>query len=201
MPIYQLGDKKPVIPASCYISEEATLIGAVILGENVSILPGAVLRADNEPITIGDGSNVQDGSVLHTDPGCPLVLGKGVTIGHCVMLHGCTIGDGSLIGVGAGPVDFYLSTGRMPLDNPRDEPQRNPPRYSRLEMDALIAFITKIGGGPPAPAADPGRGDLAVGFHVFSDHCAGCHQAVGRGGLVLGAVVPSASAATWRTGW
>ena len=101
MAIYQLGDKKPVIPASCYVSEEATLIGAVVLGENVSILPGAVLRADNEPITIGDGSNVQDGSVLHTDPGAPLVLGKGVTIGHCVMLHGCTVGDGSLIGVGA----------------------------------------------------------------------------------------------------
>ncbi len=101
MAIYQLGDKKPVIPASCYVSDEAVLIGSVILGENVSILPGAVLRADNEPITIGDGSNVQDGSVLHTDPGCPLVLGKGVTIGHCVMLHGCTVGDGSLIGVGA----------------------------------------------------------------------------------------------------
>jgi carbonic anhydrase/acetyltransferase-like protein (isoleucine patch superfamily) len=101
MAIYQLGDKKPVIPASCYVSDEAVLIGSVILGENVSILPGAVLRADNEPITIGDGSNVQDGSVLHTDPGMPLVLGKGVTIGHCVMLHGCTVGDGSLIGVGA----------------------------------------------------------------------------------------------------
>ena len=99
MAIYQLGDKKPVIPASCYVSDEAVLIGAVILGENVSILPGAVLRADNAPITIGEGSNVQDGSVLHTDPGCPLVLGKGVTIGHCVMLHGCTVGDGSLIGI------------------------------------------------------------------------------------------------------
>ena len=101
MPIYQLGDKKPVIPDSCYISEEATLIGDVILGERVSILFGAVLRADNEPITIGDDSNVQDNSVLHTDPGAPLNIGKGVTIGHCVMLHGCTIGDGALIGVGA----------------------------------------------------------------------------------------------------
>jgi len=101
MAIYQLGDKKPVIPASCYVSEEATLIGDVILGERVSILFGAVLRADNEPITIGDDSNVQDNSVLHTDPGAPLNIGKGVTIGHCVMLHGCTIGDGALIGVGA----------------------------------------------------------------------------------------------------
>ena len=101
MAIYQLGDKKPVIPASCYISEEATIIGAVVLGERVSIMFGAVLRADNEPITIGDDSNVQDNSVLHTDPGAPLNIGKGVTIGHCVMLHGCTIGDGALIGVGS----------------------------------------------------------------------------------------------------
>ena len=101
MPIYQLGDKKPVIPASCYVAEGATLIGSVILGERVSILFGAVLRADNEPITIGDDSNVQDNSVLHTDPGAPLNIGKGVTIGHMVMLHGCTIGDGALIGVGA----------------------------------------------------------------------------------------------------
>ena len=101
MAIYQLGDKKPVIPASCYIAEEATIIGDVRLGENVSIRPGAVLRGDNDPITIGDGSNVQDNSVLHTDPGCPIDIGKGVTIGHCVMLHGCTIGDGALIGVAA----------------------------------------------------------------------------------------------------
>jgi carbonic anhydrase/acetyltransferase-like protein (isoleucine patch superfamily) len=101
MAIYSLGDKKPVIPASCYVAEEATIIGDVRLGENVSILPGAVLRGDNEPITIGDGSNVQDNSVLHTDPGCPIDIGKGVTIGHLVMLHGCTIGDGALIGVAA----------------------------------------------------------------------------------------------------
>src|SRR6266404_4124627 len=75
MAIYQLGDKKPVIPASCYVAEEATLIGDVILGERVSILFGAVLRGDNEPITIGDDSNVQDNCVLHTDPGAPLKIG------------------------------------------------------------------------------------------------------------------------------
>ena len=73
----------------------------MILGERVSILFGAVLRGDNEPIRIGDDSNVQDNCVLHTDPGCPLTIGKGVTIGHQVMLHGCTIGDGSLIGIAA----------------------------------------------------------------------------------------------------
>jgi carbonic anhydrase/acetyltransferase-like protein (isoleucine patch superfamily) len=101
MPIYQLGDDKPNIPSSAYISAEATVIGKVILGEYVSVWPGAVLRGDNEPINIGDGSNVQDNAVLHTDPGFPLDIGANVTIGHQAMLHGCTIGDGTLIGIQA----------------------------------------------------------------------------------------------------
>jgi len=101
MAIYQLNDRVPVIPKSCYIAEEATIIGSVILGENVGIWFGAVLRGDTELIEIGDGSNVQELSVLHTDPGAPLTIGKNVTVGHQVMLHGCTIGDNSLIGMGA----------------------------------------------------------------------------------------------------
>lgn len=101
MPIYQFNDHVPVIPASCYIAPEATIIGRVVLGERVTILMGAVVRGDNEPIVIGDDSNVQDNAVLHTDLGSPLTIGKGVTIGHQAMLHGCTIGDGSLIGVAA----------------------------------------------------------------------------------------------------
>lgn len=101
MPIYQLNDRVPVIPASCYVAPEATIIGSVVLGERVNVLFGAVIRGDDEPIVIGDDSNVQDNAVLHTDPGCPLTIGKGVTIGHQVMLHGCTIGDGALIGVAA----------------------------------------------------------------------------------------------------
>jgi carbonic anhydrase/acetyltransferase-like protein (isoleucine patch superfamily) len=101
MAIYQLGDRVPVIPASCYIAPEAVIIGSVTLGERVNVLFGAVIRGDDEPIVIGDDSNVQDNAVLHTDPGCPLTIGKGVTIGHQVMLHGCTIGDGALIGVQA----------------------------------------------------------------------------------------------------
>ena len=76
MAIYQLDDKVPVIPASCYIAPEATIIGSVVLGERVSILPGAVLRGDNDPIVIGDDSNVQENSVLHTDPGAPLTIGR-----------------------------------------------------------------------------------------------------------------------------
>lgn len=99
MAIYQLNDRVPVIPKSCYISEEATIIGSVILGERVNIWFGAVLRGDNEPIVIGDDSNIQELCVLHTDPGAPLTIGRNVTVGHQVMLHGCTIGDGSLIGI------------------------------------------------------------------------------------------------------
>jgi len=101
MPIYRIGQHQPKIPASAYIADNAVIIGQVILGENVSIWSGAVLRGDNEPIVIGDDSNVQEGAIMHTDPGCPLTVGKSVTIGHQAMLHGCTIGDGALIGIQA----------------------------------------------------------------------------------------------------
>jgi len=101
MPIYQLGDDIPIIPASAYVSPEATLIGKVTLGENASVWPGVVIRGDNDMITIGKGSNVQDGTVMHTDPGFPLKVGESVTIGHQAILHGCSIGDGSLIGIQA----------------------------------------------------------------------------------------------------
>ena len=101
MPIYQLGDDIPIIPASAYVAPEATIIGKVNLGENASVWPGVVIRGDNDSIRIGNGSNVQDNTVLHTDPGFPLTLGDNVTIGHQAMLHGCTIGDGSLIGIQA----------------------------------------------------------------------------------------------------
>jgi carbonic anhydrase/acetyltransferase-like protein (isoleucine patch superfamily) len=101
MAIYQFGDDAPNIPASAYVAAEATVIGKVILGERVSIWPGAVIRGDNDWIKIGEGSNVQDNAVLHTDPGFPLTIGVNVTIGHQGMLHGCTIGNGTLIGIQA----------------------------------------------------------------------------------------------------
>ena len=84
-----------------WVAPNATIIGDVTLEKNSSIWFNAVLRGDIENIYIGEGSNIQDGSVLHTDPGCPLKVGKDVTVGHLVMLHGCTIGDNSLIGIGA----------------------------------------------------------------------------------------------------
>ena len=101
MAIYQLGDDIPNIPDSAYFAAEATIIGKVTLGENVSVWPGVVIRGDNDSITIGNGSNVQDNAVLHTDPGFPLLVGENVTIGHQAVLHGCTVGNGSLIGIQA----------------------------------------------------------------------------------------------------
>ena len=101
MAIYQLGDDIPLVPSSAYVAEDAVIIGKVMLGEHASIWPGAVIRADNDTISVGDNSNIQDGTVLHADPGFPLKIGNNVTVGHLVMLHGCTIGDGSLIGIQA----------------------------------------------------------------------------------------------------
>lgn len=101
MAIYQLGDDIPRIAASAWVADSAQVIGKVELQEGASAWFGAVLRGDNEWITVGHGSNVQDGSVLHTDIGFPLVIGADVTIGHQVTLHGCSIGDGSLVGIQA----------------------------------------------------------------------------------------------------
>ena len=99
--IYQLGDTKVQMEGAYYVAPNAAVIGNVILRNNASVWFNAVLRGDNEPITIGEGSNVQDGAVLHTDPGFPLTLHADVTVGHQAMLHGCEVGEGSLIGINA----------------------------------------------------------------------------------------------------
>ncbi len=109
---------------------------------------------------------------------------------HGLMLQGEPGVAPSLIGVGAGPVDFYLSTGRMPLSNPEDEPMRSTPAFDLRQIDALVAYIHSFG-GPAAPTADPARGSLAVGFSVFSINCAGCHSIVARGGMTVDARVPA----------
>jgi carbonic anhydrase/acetyltransferase-like protein (isoleucine patch superfamily) len=101
MAIYQLGEHAPEIDTSSYVAESANLIGKVTLEANASVWDGATIRGDNERITIGENSNVQEGTVMHTDMGYPMVIGKNVTIGHQAMLHGCTVGDGSLIGIQA----------------------------------------------------------------------------------------------------
>lgn len=101
MAIYQLGEHAPTIDSSAYIAEAANVIGKVTIEANASIWFGVTIRGDNELIVIGENSNVQEGCVLHTDPGIPLTIGKNVTVGHQAMLHGCTIGDGALIGIQA----------------------------------------------------------------------------------------------------
>jgi carbonic anhydrase/acetyltransferase-like protein (isoleucine patch superfamily) len=99
MPLYRFDGHAPQVPASAWVAAEATLVGRVELGERASVWFGAVIRGDNELIRIGEESNVQDGAVLHADPGFVLSVGRRVTIGHQAMLHGCTVGDGSLIGI------------------------------------------------------------------------------------------------------
>lgn len=130
-------------------------------------------------------------------PSSPALIAQGRDLyqNGCSSCHGLALQGRSgvapsLIGVGSGPVDFYLSTGRMPLQAPTSEPERTGrPAYDRAHINALIAFIGSFG-GPPAPGAEPAAGDLALGLHDFTLHCAGCHQMVGRGGLTLGAFVP-----------
>ena len=97
--LYQLGDTKVQVEEGVWVAENAVVVGNVLLKENSSVWFNAVIRGDNDLITIGEGANIQDGSVLHSDPGSPLTVGANVTIGHKVMLHGCDIGEGSLIGI------------------------------------------------------------------------------------------------------
>ena len=99
--IYAIGERHPSIDPTCFIAPTAAVIGSVVLGREASVWFGATIRADQDEIRIGACSNIQDGAVLHTDPGLPLVLGEHVTVGHLAMLHGCTVGDGTLIGINA----------------------------------------------------------------------------------------------------
>ena len=101
MAIYKLGEAAPIIHESVFVADNAAIIGKVELAEHASVWFGATLRGDNEPITVGPRSNVQEGAVLHTDPGYPLTLEANVTVGHQAMLHGCTVKEGALIGIQA----------------------------------------------------------------------------------------------------
>ena len=101
MPLYSLGDLQPRLSAGAWVAPSADVIGDVHLATRASIWFGAVIRADNTPIVIGEDSNIQDGAVGHSDPGFPLTIGARVTIGHQAILHGCTIEDDCLIGMGA----------------------------------------------------------------------------------------------------
>jgi carbonic anhydrase/acetyltransferase-like protein (isoleucine patch superfamily) len=99
--IYQLGDRKPVFKGDYFVADNAAVIGSVVMEANASVWWNVTIRADNDLITLGENVNVQDGSVVHTDGGIQVLLEKNVSIGHLVMLHGCTIGENSLVGIGA----------------------------------------------------------------------------------------------------
>jgi carbonic anhydrase/acetyltransferase-like protein (isoleucine patch superfamily) len=101
MTLYALGAHSPQVAASGYVAPNASVIGKVVLAEHATVWFGATLRGDNETITIGPRSNVQDSAVMHTDPGFPLTLGAEVSVGHQAMMHGCTVGEGTLIGIQA----------------------------------------------------------------------------------------------------
>jgi ubiquinol-cytochrome c reductase cytochrome c subunit len=121
----------------------------------------------------------------------------------CSSCHGLN-GDGvpqrgpSLHGVGAAAADFYLSTGRMPLATPGQEPERARPQYSSAHIDALVAYVASLGGGPPVPNPDPAAGNLAQGQRIFAESCSGCHQIEARGGVVTGGFSPSLQSASTR---
>jgi carbonic anhydrase/acetyltransferase-like protein (isoleucine patch superfamily) len=100
MPLYSIGDRRVVLRGTHhYVAPDASIIGSVTLENEANVWFNVVIRADNDQVTIGEQTNVQDGSVLHVDPGYPMTLGRRVTVGHKVMLHGCTIGDGTLVGI------------------------------------------------------------------------------------------------------
>jgi len=136
------------------------------------------------------------------EAGQPAAGGAALYADGCASCHGADLrgvrGRGpTLRGVGAAAVDFYLSTGRMPLARPGIQPDRAEPVYDRRERAALVAFITARGGaGPPIPVVRPERGDLARGRRLFADACSGCHQIMGKGGIGTGFVAPGLGEAT-----
>jgi ubiquinol-cytochrome c reductase cytochrome c subunit len=130
----------------------------------------------------------------------PLTRGRALFVEGCSSCHGLSargVEDRgpSLVGVGASAADFYLSTGRMPLAEPNDEPLRTTPRYGKADIAALVAYVGSLG-GPAIPRVDAAHGDVAAGFRAFTLDCAGCHQSLARGGTVTGGVAPSLLDAT-----
>ena len=153
-------------------------------------------------IASGERTPTNSGSTSPTSSPAPLAaVGRGLFVDACSFCHGFA-GTGvpgrgpSLVGVGAQASDFYLSTGRMPLADPRAFPERAKPSFTRPQIDALNAYVASLGGGPPIPTVAASAGNLADGERAFALACAGCHQIVGRGGIVTGSVAPSLQQAT-----
>jgi ubiquinol-cytochrome c reductase cytochrome c subunit len=182
------------------VSTPASNAGSATTAVAPSTVGGAPADTNNGPTKSPEPPGAGNPTAHFPTSAALVAEGMGLYDNGCSSCHGFALQGQrgvapSLTDVGAGPVDFYLSTGRMPLQNPKAEPERSTPAYTRDQINALIAYITTKG-GPPAPTADPGRGELSVGFHDFTLHCAGCHQIVGRGGLTVGAQVPNLQKAT-----
>ena len=177
------------VPGSSGAGTATSASSLAALGGPPTTSPNAPSKAPLAPGSGSETTSFPDNAYLQAE-GMTLYQ-NGCSSCHGALLQGMSGIAPSLRNVGAGPVDFYLSTGRMPLQNPHDQPERATPAYSASQIDALVAFITRNGGGPPAPAADPAAGDLSQGFSLFTEHCAGCHQIVGRGGMTVGAYVPN----------
>jgi len=168
---------------------------------------GAILSfagASSGQINLGGGPSQPGGPVegrpeISADPE-QIARGRELFLESCTSCHGRDARgiDGrapTLYGAGAAAADFYLSTGRMPLDKPGDEPIRTQPRYPQGQIDAIVAYVGSLG-GPPIPNVHPERGKLNEGFELFNENCAGCHQAVAKGGVVTGAFAPDLGEAT-----
>ena len=174
---------------------------------SLAVQPGPLASAGGPPTSSPSAPDKSPeppgpGNPTKQFPSTPSLIAQGYNLyeNTCSSCHGVALQGQrgvapSLIGVGPGPVDFYLSTGRMPLQDPRDQPVRSNPAFNRTQIEALIAYISKFG-GPDAPTTDPAKGDLALGLHDFTLNCAGCHQVVARGGITIGAQVPNLQTAT-----
>lgn len=150
--LFDLDESRVVIHGEVYVAHNATVVGAVTLGHHVSVWFNAVLRGDNDQIVVGSRSNVQDGAVLHTDPGIQLLIGRDVTVGHMAMLHGCTIEDGTLVGIKSVVMNrarigrhCLIGAGSL-IPEGKEIPERSlvlgvPGKVVRTLTDAEVAFL------------------------------------------------------------
>jgi ubiquinol-cytochrome c reductase cytochrome c subunit len=168
----------------------------------ICLLGAAAFGASALAAFAGGGTQARSATGQTSTPASEAMVAEGQRLFQegCSSCHALDAGgiEGtapSLHGVGAAAADFYLSTGRMPLDDPSDQPVRSQPRYPPHQIDALVAYIGSLG-GPAVPDVDPARGDLHQGLEAFTTHCAGCHQVVARGGIVTGAFAPALTKAT-----
>lgn len=172
------------------------------------VVPVALMAAAIALVAL-DGRDGREASAAPAAPaaaGATETTGQPESEGRRLFVQGCSSCHGydarglegkgpSLVGVGEEAADFYLRTGRMPLDRPDEESQRGPSPYTDKEVAALTKYVGSLG-GPPIPKVDPASGDLAEGQKLFTEHCAGCHQVVAQGGMVPGAVIPDLGAAS-----